>query len=878
MNHQHRPPAVTTALIRRMLHSAERDEVLADFAIEYSRRVELHGERSARAWAWRQALRSVPGTLRRVWFRGTTGFESEAYRMKGGGLGLESWIMDARFALRSLRSRTQYVLLAVLTLALGIGGTTAIFGIARAILVNPLPYRAVDELVMFWNMYDWSEAEMTYLGNEWRGFSSVAAFTSDGVILRNNDAPAQRVAGVASSAALFDVLGTQPFIGTTFQPGADGVGAEPTAVLSYGFWQELGADRAVIGTTMSMDGVQRRIIGVMPQGFWFPDPSVRVWLSQEMRPDNRSGNYAVVGRLASGFTAASMTEPLNGLTSRLSERFTYSPQFDKTKNAALTPLRDHLLGPVRPALFATLAGMAVILLMACANVATLMLGQLRGRSSELALRMAVGAGKGRLTQQLVVESAMLGLMAGIAGAIAAKGLFKVLLAALPLGELSATVAADWTLFAIALVVAFAAAVLIAMAPVFSLWQGDLRQALSRARSGGIGSGGGRIEDTLVVAEVAMAVLLAAAAAVLIRSVGNLSALNTGVDADGVAVLSVTASSDVSSGQRRQDIFQIVEALNAMPGVASAASIQRLALHERGDNWGVEVEGKPELGPTTTVFRLVTRNYFDALGIKVVRGRTFNETDGPNTEPVVVIDEPFAQKYFPGEDPIGRRVSYGGEGWGRIIGIVNGVAHGGLTDERSPGRYVLYEQVDYVPGGNTFVLKVESGRDASAVLRDATEAIQRVSASTAVHESTTMDAVVATSMGPTRRVMQLMTMLGALALTLGAIGVYGVVSHFVNRRKRDWVIKMALGMKPMSALAQVIRRGAALVALGCAIGLIGALIMTRTLATLLYEVSAADPLALLGAAGTLIVTGCLAAAIPGYRASRANAAQVLRESA
>jgi putative ABC transport system permease protein len=873
-----RLPPFAAALLRRMQHGAERDEVLADMADEYASRRARDGVR-ARVWLWRQVLGSVPFVLRRSWFRGRTGFESEANRMRGGAPMLETWIKDARFALRSMRARPMYAALSVLTLALGIGGTAAVFGIARAVLLERLPYAASDELVMFWNMFDWSEAEVSQLRSDWTGFRGVAAYRSEGVFLRLDGGPARLVPGVASSAELFDVLGTRPLLGTGFPAGADAVGVEPTAVLSYGLWQELGGGRDIVGSSVRLDGEPRRILGVMPAGFWFPDPSVRVWLSTPMRPDNRSGNYALIGRREPGLALTAMTEPLARITSRLSAQFTYPPAWDKTKHAVLAPLRDHLLGPVRPAILATLAGMAVILLMACANVATLMLAQLRGRESELAVRLALGAGRRRLTQQLLIESVILGLISGAVGAGAAAGGFTLLLSALPLGELAHVATADWTLFAIALVLALGAAMLIALAPVFSLWFGDLRDALNRARSGGIGVRGGRLEDALVVGEVALAVLLAATAAVLIRSVDNLYAVDPGVDTRDVAVIDVTSAGDVTPDQRRQDIAQMVSTLGALPGVRSAGAIQRLPLHVRGDNWGIRFEGAADAEPSTTAYRLVTHDYFAVMGIPLKSGRWFDASDRAGSEPVIVIDEALAQKYFPGEDPLGRRIASGtGLGWMRIIGIVGNVAHDGLTDEFGPGRYMLFEQIpNYSPESTSLVMRVERGRDVGGVLHDGVTAIQQHTPTVAVQDATTMSNILALAMGPTRRVMQLMTLLGLLALTLGAIGVYGVVSHFVNRRRRDWMIKLALGMKPAAVLQQVVGRGALLVSAGCALGLLASLALTRLFTSLLYGVSPADPLALIAAAATLVITGSVAALLPGRRASRANPAAVLRES-
>jgi putative ABC transport system permease protein len=873
----HTLPVLPAALLRRLLHAAERDEVMADFAAEYAARAARGGGMRARLWLWRQVAGSVPWVARRSWHGGTTGFESEANRMRSGGV-VESWIMDARFAVRRLWTRPQYTALAVLTLALGIGGTTAVFGIARAVLVEPLPYERPEELVMFWNVFDWSEAELTHLRPDWAGFAGVAGYTTEGVFLRREGSAPRLVPGIRASAELFDVLGARPQLGRGFRAGDDDVGAEPAAVLSHGLWQELGGRADVVGSVVQMDGVGRRVLGVMPAGFWFPDPSVRVWLTTPMRADNRSGNYALVGRLQPGRDVAAMADPLNRITTRLREEFTYPAEWDKTRNAELTRLGDHLVGPVRPALLATLAGMGVILLMACANVATLMLGQLRGRTSELAVRAALGAGRRRITQQLLIEAGALGLLAGVVGALAALAAFRLLLAALPLGELAAAVRADWTLFAVALLIALGASLLIALAPVFSLWRGDLRDALSRARSGGIDAHGGRLEDVLVVAEVALAVLLAASAAVLIRSVENLRAIDSGVETANAAVIDVTASSDLTGALRRQQLTDMIGALEALPGVRDVGMVQRLPLRDRGDNWGISIQSRPELESSTTAMRIVSRDYFAALGIELRSGRLFDGSDRFDSEPVIVIDENLAAQYFPDVDPIGQYIASGlGEGWMRVVGVVENVAVAGLTEEPVPARYVLYEQFGYTPEAMSLVLRLDNGRGTETVVQQAVRTIESAATSYAVHDATTMDAVLAMAMGPTRRIMQLMTLLGLLALTLGAVGVYGVVSHFVNRRRRDWVIRITLGMHPLAVVRQVAARGALLVTAGCAAGIAASLVLTRLFTSLLYGVSPADPTALLGAAATLIAAGCLAALLPAARASRANPASVLRES-
>ena len=388
-------PRLAAALLRALLPLAERDEVLGDLGDEYAHRRGTRGRVAAAVWLWRQVLGSAPALLRRSWWRGWTGFEPAASRMTPGGPGMESWIMDLRYAVRRLASRPTYVLLAVLTLALGVGGTAAIFSIVRGLLLEPLPYAREAEVAVFWNVYDWSEAEFLHLRPDFPGFSRVAAYRPEDVTLEPGDGPARLLPGISASAELFEVLGTPPALGRAFQPGEDQQGVDPVAVLSHGLWQELGGDASILGRRVQLDGITRTVVGVMPRGFWFPDPTVRVWLPEPLDPANQSGNYALVGRLAPGQHLAGMAAALARITERLGERFQYPEQWDKTKNAALTPVREYLVGPLRPALLATLAAMAVILLIACANVAALMLGQVSRRAGELAVRSALGADRRR---------------------------------------------------------------------------------------------------------------------------------------------------------------------------------------------------------------------------------------------------------------------------------------------------------------------------------------------------------------------------------------------------------------------------------------------------------------------------------------------------
>jgi putative ABC transport system permease protein len=870
------PPRFASSLLRALLPVAEREEVLGDLREEYAERRGAGGRFAAALWFWGQVLGSVPALLGRSGWRGWTGFEPEANRFLPGGPGMESWIMDLRYAVRRLRSRPTYTLLAVLTLALGVGGTAAIFSIVRGLLLEPLPYAHEEEIAVFWFPFSWSEAELLFLRPDFPGFRTVAAYRNEDVTMESSDGPARLVPGISASQELFDVLGVRAALGRAFQPGDDRSGADPVAVLSYGLWQEMGGDASILGRRVVLDGIPRTVVGVMPRGFWFPDPTARVWLPEQLDPKNESGNYTLVGRIAPGQRMEAMAPALGILTKALAGRFKYPEQWDKTKNAALTPIREYLIGSLRPALLATLAAMAVILLIACANVGALMVTQVNRRAGELAVRSALGADRRRITQQLLIEALVLGLVAGAVGALLAAGGFRVLAGALPLGAWAERAVLDWTLFGAAIFLAVLAALAIALIPAFSLWHGDLRDALTRIRTATPGS---RVESGLVVAEVALAVLLTAGAALLVRSVVNLYAIDPGLETRGVAVVDLVAGAGLKDTERHQMLRTLLGELAHLPGVRSAALTTKLPLRGSGDNWGITVEGRPDLAESTTAFRLVSRDYFQTLGVKVIEGRGFTDADRPGGELVTVINEAVAKKYFPDVNPIGRRIQTGfGDRWERIVGVVENVAEARLTDEAEPARYMLADQVaaDYSPEQQTLVLRMERPAEAAAILEAARKTVQRVAPGVAVQEATTMEHVFAEAVGPARQIMTLLTLLTALALVLGAIGVYGMIAHHVSRRRREYGIRMALGLPPARVLRQVVGHGTALVGAGIGVGILASVVLARSLASLLYGVRAADPMALMAATLALLAVGMLAAFVPAWRASKVDPARVLRE--
>lgn len=870
-------PTLPTILLRTLLPRAERDEILADLVAEFAARAAADGRRAASRWFWRQALRSALPLAKWSGRRELTGFEPPANDFRPGGPMLKPLIADARFAVRRLVARPTYAILSVLTLALGVGGTAAVFGIARPLLIDALPFANADRVATFWFDGSWTEQEFSYLRGKFDGFSTVAAWRPGDVTLAQADAPLRLIPGIATTGELFDVLGAHAVAGRTLHVGDDAIGAEPVAVVSYGLAQELaGSPASILGRRFTLNGQQRTIVGVMPRGFWFPTPAARIWVPLEIQPERRNGSFTLIGLVAPGNDVHMMGPHLARLVQTMSARFQYGGQWDKTKNAAVTSLRDDLFASMRPALFATLAAMALILLIACVNVAAIMLGQVEGRQSEMAVRTALGASQARLTQQVVVEALVIGSCAGIVGGAFAAGGFGIVARALPIGAWGESAQFDWSIFAAALVVAITSSMIVVLAPTISLWRGNLRGALSRGRTGGIEGRGSRLEKGLVVTEVALAMLIASGAALLVRSVANLYQLNVGVQTHGVAVVEVLAGNKTFV-ETRQGVETIVDELGRLPGVKSAAGAMKIPLTGRGNSFTLTIPDRPDVKDVTTYFRVATVGYLSTVGARITKGRDFLASDkvqGP--EVPVIINEALAKRFFPNGDAMGKEL---GGGFGvkeRIIGVVADIAEGRLTDEPALARYYLAGTVPWFIPGATLVIRTNESTDAAAILESARKAVQRVAPSFAVSSTTTMARVMDNAIGPARQIMSLLSLLAGLALILGAIGIYGVISHFASRRKRDWAIRVALGLTGDKVVTLVVAQGVALAGLGIVIGAIATAALARLLTSFLFGVTPVDPLAFAAASLVLLIIGAGAAWVPAHRAGRTDPALVLRE--
>ena len=864
-------PRYARLAVRLTYPPAELREVLADLNDELVRRRTMHGGLAAHLWLFREIVNSTPHLLRRGAWRGATGFESEANAMRPGGAPLEGIVLDARFAVRRLRSRPLYALLTVITLAFGVGGAAAIYAVTRPFLVDPLPYTNESALVMLSHPGDWTEEEFLYLRDRKAGFAGLAAYVPVDATLTLENSPTQLMHSAIVSAELFDVLGVRPFAGRTFARGEDALNNPAIAVISYGFWQDLGGDMSVLGRRIITDGTPRTIVGVMPRNFWFPDPTTRMWVPGPFDPASRIGNYSLIARLSGDSPAQASLAQLSKI---IKERFTGElwPIW-LIQPLSIVPLREFFFGPLRPALLATLVAMGCIMLIACANVAALMLGQIEGRATELAVRAALGANRTRIAQQIVLESVAIGIFAAIVGAGIAALTFHVLVTSLPLGALAGRVMLDYTVFLAALVVAIAAAVVISVIPISALWRDRLRASLVHVRTSGIGRGN-RLAGALVVGEVALALVMTAGAGLLGRSVAGLYAIDPGVSRSGLAIIELVTPASLQRSDRQQLMERVMGELRAIGPVTSVSMTQRLPLRN-GWTSGLMIPSHPEIGRAGTPVRIVAPNYFETMGIRLARGRGITIEDVASDEPSVVINKKLAEMYFRGEDPIGKQIATGFGAIGRIVGIVENVKESALTDSAKAVRYLSYVQTPFMVPIQALVIRTR-GDDAEGHLALIQSTIHHAAPSIAIQNATTMSRDIDRAVGPARQVMILLGLLTSLALTLGAIGIYGVIAQFVRRRGREWAIRIALGLSPARVVRHILTRGSTLVAIGVVIGLAGTVIMAKLVRPFLYGVSAADPATLLIAIGTLAMVGIAASVIPAFRAARVDPATALRE--
>jgi putative ABC transport system permease protein len=797
---------------------------------------------------------------------------------------------DVRFSLRQLRRSPGFTAIALLTLALGIGANTAIFSVVRGVLLRDLPYTDSARLLRIHslskgNEYSVSPADFNDWSKQNRSFSAVAA-SDESTVNLTGSGPAERYTQARVSANMFQLLGVRPALGRAFAPGEDAESAPRVVILSDGLWRSrFGADRSIIGKTIVLDGFATEVVGVAPPEMRYPSP-VDMWLTTRFRARDltdagRGARWIdVVGRLAPGVSEAQASADLAAIARRLELQ---DPRHNQGFGTRLVSLRDEMIGDVRTPLIILLAAVGFVMLIACANVASLLLGRTAAREAELAVRTALGAGRGRLVRQLLTESICLALIGGLLGLGLAVWGTRLLIALAPndIPRLYDVRVDTWVM----LFTLGATAVAAVGFGAIPAWQAKVGQLASTLREGNRGSrtrpGSARARATLVISEITLALMLLAGAGLLIKSFARLRDVDPGFNPKGVSTFTVSLSpvKYETTDQQREFATTLLDRVRAIPGVDSAGLTFGLPLSGAGFSLSFDVAGRPAPPPNaepTAQVRLASTGYFGAMGIPLKRGRSFVDSDRSGAPRVMVISEETARRYFAGEDPIGKRLTFGwtqnGERLsGEVVGVVGDVKQGSLSGNRSPHVYVGYEQwpIDEI----TVVLR--SRNDPAIALREAQAIVPTLDRDLPVYDAYTLEGLVSRSLGEPRFYLLLLTVFAILAVVLAAVGIYGVMSYTVQQRTREIGIRIALGAGTDRVVALVVWRGLALAVAGVTLGTIGAFAVTRVLGSLLYEVSAHDPLTFAGVAVLLGLVALLASWIPARRAARVDPLLAMR---
>jgi len=800
---------------------------------------------------------------------------------------------DVRHGLRALRRRPRLVVVAVAVLAVGIGASTAVFSVVDAVLLRPLPFADPARLVVAWQRSPDNSVpfiEVSYPDYvDWRAqarsFESMAIIptVNQGFMLAG-DEPVQ-AQGRLVSGNFFDVLGARALIGRTLRPDDDRPGASRVVVLGQGLWQRrFGADPAVLGRKIVIDGTPMEVVGVMPRAFRYP-PKAEMWTPVVPAiPEvvtNRGVYWAiVVGRLVPGARVAQAQAELDGIAGRIARSFPHAA----ADAAVVTPLADHLFGPGRPALLVLLAAVLLVLLVACANVSALLLARAADRQREIAVRLALGASRGRLLRQLLCESGLIALAGGAGGVLLAEGSLHALLALVPadVPRLQDAVI-DARVLAFTVVLAGLAALLSGLAPALLASRPSFGAALEGgARTAGPGGAQRRWQGVLVGAEAAVALVLLAGAGLMARTFQNLSRLDLGYDPRHVLALEVAAPhGKYTKAAEWRSLYEVlIERIDRLPGVeASAGVFLRPLWGQMGNDWLFTVEGQSEEESSRNPhvnLEAVTPGYFATMRMPLRRGRAFTERDAEGAPGVAIVSEGFARRYWPGQDPIGKRLktplpgsSYD-QAWLTIVGVAADARYREIQASRLD-LYLSYLQSPYGPRH----LVVRTAGDPLALAPSVRAVVREADRELLAEDMTSMETVVAAALGGPRFGMQLLSAFALAALALAALGTYGTMAFLVGRRTREIGVRMALGARAADVQQLVLGQGLRPVLAGLAVGVAGSLALGRSMSALLFEVAPHDALTMAGAAAVLAAAAAVACYFPARRAAHLDPAAALR---
>ena len=809
-------------------------------------------------------------------------------------------VQDVRFALR-LRARTPLLTAAiVLTLALGIGIASAVFSLLQAVVLRPLPYDAPGELVQVFETSSRPGGEADWVAfpnyRDWqrgnRVFSDLAAYRYAllTIVARHG---ADSLLGLETTDGLFRVLRVEPFLGRVFRSGDDALGAERVTVISYAMWQRrFGGDPQVIGRAVSIDGVPHTIVGVMPASFRFPlsmpfDTAVPIDTWIPMRPsedlnDRGSHNFWAVGRLSPGVGVEQSRAAMRTIADNLARAY---PDSNKDFGVSVVPLAEYVAGSARPAFLLLLAAVGIVLLLTCANVANLLISNAQARRHELAVRLALGAGRARLVRQMLTESLLLALAGGGLGIAIAQLGTQVLIRIGPpnIPRLDETIV-DGHVLAFTCIVSICVGLLFGMAPAVLSAHGSASSALREAGTRvSEGAAARLVRQALVVGQVALAIMLLVGAGLLIRSFTRVSGLDLGFRPPHLAVAFINLTPARYSEPRQQVAFfdEALRRIERLPGVEGAAVSDSVPLTGVNDQGGLMIEGRPDRsvdgeGSFYANRPHVSPGYFDTMGIRLLEGRLFDERDRSNSLPVAIVSDIAARRYWPGRSAIGRRVAVdwidGHPIWRQVVGVVQSTRHFGLEAPQKPEVYV-----PHVQSPSPFMQLVVRARYDPTGLESAIRAqIAAIDPLEGVTAFQTLDDLLSRSGARRRFQTALVGIFALLAVVLAAIGVYAVMSYMVVQRRREIGVRLALGAAPTEVVRMVLGNGLRLTACGVGFGLVAALALSSTLGHFLYAVSALDPLTYVTVTALLIVVATLAAYIPSRGAASVDPMLVLRE--
>jgi len=809
---------------------------------------------------------------------------------------MESLLQDLRFGARMLAKNPGFTLIAALTLSLGIGATTAIFSVVNAVLLRPLPYENPERLVMIWetnakeqnNAATASFDDYTDFRRANQHFEQVGATTARWQLNLTEAGEARQVGCMFVSANVFPMLGVKPQAGRFFTDDEDKPGGPDVVVLSHALWsQQFGGRQDLIGQAIRLGGNPVTVIGVAPAGFQFLEPA-ELWRPLARNPvvEANAGRgvrlFNIVGRLKSGATTEQAQAEIAGIARGLERQF---PNTNSGIGVRLVSLHEQVTGKVNTLLWLLLGAVVLVLLIACVNVANLMLAQASARQKEIAIRLALGAGRRRLIRQLLIESSMLAVISGALGTLLAVSGIDLLLALSP-GNLprQSSIHVDLAALAFALAVSLLTGLVAGLAPAFQSSKVTVGESLKESGKSATASWRQqRLRAALVVSEMALALILLAGAGLLVKSFARLLEVKPGFLTENILIFSANLpEAKFSQPQQRAEFYrQVEERFKTLPDISSVGVVTRLPIFSPANNnitTAISVEGKPvpEGQQRESDFRRASNDYFQTMGIPLIAGRGFGNQDGePNQPPTAIINEAMATRFWPGENPLGKRFRSGPNSdqnpWITVVGVVGNVRHLGLEIEPRPELYRHY--LTNPPRSPIFVARTKT--DPRGLFTSVRNLVKQIDGEIAVADLTTMQEQVAISLATRRFALTLFGLFGAVALLLAAVGLYAVMSYSVAQRSHELGIRSALGAQAADLLRLVVRQGMTLALLGIAVGSASALALTRLMENLLFSVRATDPVTLTLAAAMLAFVALLACWFPARRATKVDPLTFLR---